>query len=476
MGIRRRLLYLGLCLVLLPGGASGRVERAGQDTVGVVILHVNDTHGRLLPFDTPEQKEVGGFARLATLVREIRRENEGRTLLLHAGDIFSRGGALTVSSGGEADFRAMDRVGFDALTPGNGDFYWGLENLMQQASLARFPLTHANVVYRKTGGSLFSPYVILEAAGVRVAALGLGWIDENHPASRPLALQDAVAAARRYAPILREKADLVLALTHVGIRADSVLAMAVPQIDVIVGGHSHTRLDAPVRIPKAGGEGEVIIVQAGDYGQFLGRLDVRLRRTGSGFRVVGAEGRLIPVNGRIPDDPEVAALLKSYEGRLEEVLCVSETALANPPSGDSPLGRLVTGALRAETGTEVVLLDRGAVRGDLKPGRVTVADVYRVHPWRNRVLRLSLTGAQIRRVLEERDVLTAGCRFRRDGKAVEGLEVSGAPVDTARSYAVAAGEFLVGYSSLRDLPFDETGRRVDAVLCHYLRRLSVIRE
>lgn len=465
----RRLLYLGLCLALLLGRAFAWSE-TGQDTVEVVIMHVNDTHGRLLPFDTPEQKGVGGIARLATLVREIRRENEGRTLLLHAGDICSRGGALTVSSGGEADFRAMDLVGFDALTPGNGDFYWGVENLMQQASLVRFPLTHANVAYRRTGGTVFSPYVIREVAGVRVAVLGLGWIDES---SSPLALQDAVAAARRYAPILRDKADLVLALTHIGVRADSALAMAVPQIDVIVGGHSHTRLDAPSRIPKAGGE--VIIVQAGDYGQFLGRLDVRLKRTGNGFRVVGAEGRLIPVDGRTRDDPDVAALLKSYEARLEEVLCASEVALANPPSGDSPLGRLVTEAVRAETGAEVVLLDRGAVRGDLKPGRVTVADVCGIHPWRNRVFRLSLTGAQIRKVLEERDVLTAGCRFQREGKAVGALEVSGAPVDTTRSYAVAAGEFLVGHSSLRDLPRDETGHRVDTILCRYFRQLSVIR-
>jgi len=472
--MHRRLLWLGLVLALLLVASTSRSETK-PDATEIVILHVNDVHGRLLSFSGADQKSVGGIARLSTLVRQVRRENEGRTLLLHAGDIFSRGEPLTVYYGGEVDFRAMETVGFDVLTPGNGDFYWGAENLMRQASLVRFPLALANVLYRKSGGSLFNPYIIREVAGVKIAVLGLGVIDKNHPASYPLTLQDPVEAARRYAPLLREKADLFLALTHIGIKADSALAMAVPQLDVIVGGHSHTQLNSPARIPRIGGEGEVVIVQAGDLGRFLGRLDVYLKREGDRYRVLHVEGRLIPVDAGIHDDPDISRLLKSYEAPLEEMLCTAEVALPNSASGDSSLGRLVVEALRHETRADVVLLDRGAVRGDLKPGKVTVADLYRIHPWRNRVLRFALTGAQIRQVLAERDVLTAGCHFRRTGKDIDGLEIGGAPVDSTRTYAVVAGEFLVGYSSLRNFPFDETGHRVNTILYHYLKRLSVIR-
>jgi 2',3'-cyclic-nucleotide 2'-phosphodiesterase (5'-nucleotidase family) len=470
--MRSRLLWLVLLLVTSPAW----VESQNKDAIDLVILHINDTHGRLLPFETPDQKDVGGIARLTTLVKQIRQENAGRTLLLHAGDVFSRGVPLTAYYGGKVDLLAMECIGFDVVTPGNGEFYFGVENLMQQATLVRFPLVLANVIYPKTESSIFAPYVVKNIAGVNIAVLGLGVIAEQHPSSWPLILKSPIEVAKKQVPLLREKADVVLALTHIGLKADSALAVAVPDIDIIVGGHSHTRLNTPLRIPRPEGQGEVIVVQAGDYGQFLGQLDIQLRKRENRYRIIKAEGKLLPINQNIGEDNEIAKLLEQYSAPLKEVICISEIPLKNPPSGDSPLGNLVVEALRSEVRTEVALLDRGAVSGDIEAGEVTVEDIFRLHSWRNRVLGLTLTGSQIRQALTERDLLAAGCRFQRTKKGIESLEINGASVDSAQVYTVAIGEFLIwAVPSLRKIPFDETGYRVNTALYKYLRRVSVIR-
>lgn len=448
----------------------------GEEAVDLAILHQNDTHGALYSSRGPDKVEVGGIARLSTMVARIRREMDDRVLLLHAGDILSRGGPLTVHYGGEVDLSVMDRIGYDAITPGNGDFYFGLENLVGLESLVRFDFVHANATYRRTGAPVFPPYVVKEIAGVRVGILGLGAVKEDHPAARPLILADPVRLARQYVPLLRREADLVVVLSHLGLKADSSLAVEVPQIDLIVGGHSHSLLKVPLRIPRPEGRGAVVVTQAGDQGLYLGRIDVHLVKEEGKFEVTRVDGRLLPIDASTEEDPEIAALLARYAVPLQEVVCVADTRLPNPSSGESPLGTRVAAAMREEMRAEVALLDRGAVRDSLEAGEITLAEVCGVHPWRNRVLLLSLTGSQMRQVLTGSDALTAGCTFRKTPQGVEELEIGDAPVDSARVYLVAAGEFFVwSMPTLRDLPADDTGRRLDALLYRHWKRERVLR-
>lgn len=465
--------YVVLLLWLL---AAGPGPAWTQDAVDLVILHQNDTHGTLYPFRTDEGAEFGGIARLATLVSRIRAEMHGRVLLLHGGDILSRGCPLTVHYGGEADLAAMDRIGYDVLTPGNGDFYFGVANLVGLASLARLDFVHANARYRRTGAAIFPPYVVKQVGDVKVGILGLGAVREDHPAGWTLTVDDPVALARRYVPQLRQETDLVVVLSHLGLRADSALAVAVPQIDLIVGGHSHSLLQTPSRIARPAGRGEVVIAQAGDQGQYLGRLDVHLVKEAGRFGLARVDGRLVPVDTTIEPDPEIGALLNRYAAPLEEVVCVAEAALANPASGATPLGARVMQAVCAETRAELALLDRGAVHDSLEAGDVTLAEVERLHPWRNRVLLLSLTGRQIGQVLGSTQALAADCGNGESAPEAQGLQIGGAPVDSARVYVVAAGEYLVWNTPLlRDLPADDTGRRIDTILHRHWRRLGVLR-
>lgn len=464
-GSLRRGLLAGLVLCATTLFAQ---DPSTTGAVHLVVLHINDTHGQWMA-------AAGGVARVATLVRQVRAESPGHVLLLHAGDEFSRGDGLTVWSGGDANFRVLNLLQPDAFTPGNGDFYFGLANLRRVAGVARFPLLHANATPRDGGAPVAQPYVFRTVAGVRIALLGVGRVAQDHPSATAFDYRDPLETARDLAPTLTNRADVVIALTHIGFDADRRLAAAAPAIDVIVGGDSHTPLPMPIRVPRvvAGVTNDAWVVQAGSMGVFLGRLDLDLVRAGGRYRVARASGSLLPILPTTPADPDVATALARERGVLTNVAFVAPTALANPRAGLSPAGQFVVDTLRAATGADVVLLDRGAVASDIPAGTNTIADLCRLHPWRNAVLRGTCTGAELRPVLDTPALLVAGAVTSRETNGTVRVTVAGQPLLPERVYTVAVGTYACHtLPSLRALALHDTGERVDTLLARTLAGLK----
>ncbi|HEO71081.1 MAG TPA: bifunctional metallophosphatase/5'-nucleotidase, partial [Candidatus Hydrogenedentes bacterium] len=429
----------------------------------LVVLHVNDTHGRLFASDGARSGEQGGIARLATLVNEVRAEHPARVLLLHAGDVFSRGDPVTVATGGEANFGVMNHLGYDAFTPGNGDFYWGVDDLLAQRAIAEFAVVHANVVYKNTGETVFDPYAIIERNDLRLAVLGLGVIRIEHPLAAGLRMHSPIAAAERLVPELRKQADLVIALSHLGFTADEQLARKVPGIDLIVGGHSHTTLRNAQTVVGPDGK-DVLIVQAGEYGRFLGRLDVTVEKTETGAAIVQAKGKLLRVLDGVTADKATVAILERYAAPLQETVCMAKSRVPHPSQGDSPMAALVADALKA-SGADVVLLRRGDLSGGFEKGPVALADLYRVHPWRNEVFLLAMSGAQIKSAVLNN-------AFLLDGRAADPVHL-----EVDKDYSVAAADYACGESAcLRALQAQPSGRRIDELLLDYLRRQGLVGE
>lgn len=268
-----------------PSPAAPYGPLVAHDALNLVVLHTNDTHSRLDPFpmDGGRFEGLGGAARRATLVRRIRDANE-HVLLLDAGDIF-QGTPYFNFFGGELEFRVMTEMGYDAATLGNHDFDNGVDGLVSMLPHAGFDFVSAN--YEIDDPALaerVSPYVTREFGGVKVGIFGLGIafrglvLSALHEGVR---YRDPVAAAQSTARELRDLGcALVICLSHLGYAyrnstrpSDRTVAEAVPEVDLILGGHTHTFLDDAEAF-RQGTSGFTLVNQVGWGGMRLGRIDV----------------------------------------------------------------------------------------------------------------------------------------------------------------------------------------------------------
>ena len=252
----------------------------------ITILHTNDVHSHVEPFskDHSEFPNKGGFERRATLISEIRRQNPN-TLLFDAGDIF-QGTPYFNFYGGEIEFKLMSMLGYDAVTIGNHDFDNGIDGLDKQLPNAKFDIISSNYDFKNTIlESKISNYKIYNKSGVKIGVFGLG-IELEGLVSKDLYKEtkylDPIDIANDTAKKLKktENCDLVICLSHLGYKyekfpnkvSDLNLAKSTKNIDLIIGGHTHTFMNKPV-IVKNNVENDVLINQVGCFGLYLGRID-----------------------------------------------------------------------------------------------------------------------------------------------------------------------------------------------------------
>ena len=260
-----------------------------NDVKHITILHTNDVHSYIDPFPAnhPKNPNMGGVARRAALIDSIRKENPN-LLLLDAGDIF-QGTPYFNYYGGELEFKLMNMMGYEIATIGNHDFDNGIDGLLAQMPNAKFDFVSSNYDFKNTvlDGHV-KPYKITYVNGVKIGVFGLGvelqgLVDKKN--CKETVYNDPIEAATDMARILKQeqKCDLVICLSHIGYNykeepnkvCDLILAKKTKDIDLIIGGHTHTFLDKPVIEKNLDGK-EVLINQVGCYGLNLGRIDFYL--------------------------------------------------------------------------------------------------------------------------------------------------------------------------------------------------------
>lgn len=468
-----------------------------NDTYDLSIMHTNDTHANL-----------DSVAKRTTAIKKVRAKRSS-SLLIDAGDVMS--GTLYFNEfKGKADLAFMNAVGYDVMTFGNHEFDLGSTPEGHQAladfvKSAKFPFVSANIDFSKDtlfngiykggtiadkpeNGNIYSG-IIKEVDGEKVGIFGLTTVDTPDISSPgEIEFLDYLAKAEEaVADLEKAGVDKIIAVSHLGyddnpeIDNDLELAKLVDGIDVIVGGHTHTKLDKPVLISKDENSKEkepTVIVQANEYNKFLGTLDVEFDENGV---IVGYAGELISI-AEEKEDEETAVLLKGYSSKIEELKNTEIGAeavnkLDNPRQSDgdgkvsvrsteTPLGNLISDGMLAKAKeyfpkTVIAVNNGGSIRAEINQGPITLGEILTTMPFGNTLAVMTLKGSELIAALEHSVkeapkehggfLHVAGMKFTYDssksvGERVVSVEVEEeagvfTPLDPAKDYVIATSTF-----------------------------------
>ncbi|MBI4489617.1 MAG: bifunctional metallophosphatase/5'-nucleotidase [Deltaproteobacteria bacterium] len=470
--------FLIALLVLL----ASVFPRPALGQIALTILHTSEHHGTLEPIESGPFKGLGGVARRAALIDQIRKETR-LVLLVDSGDLLV-GTAMSSVFRGAPDIAAMNLMGYDAIAVGNHEFDFGIEHLKSLQKEARFPFLCTNVRPREP--DVCRRFVVKSIGPLRIGLVGLvgksNYPDMfNRAALREIEFQDPIAAAKAVVAELRGRVELLVAVTHQENEEDLALARAVPALDVIIGGHTQgfdglvppgqsTPIQGRVELLKTG----PMLVKTYQQGRTLGRLDLLYDK---GVRA--AEARNLPVDSSVPQDGQLSRLVQDYARRLDEVSnqVLGEAAVDLEGEGrqirtrETNLGNLLSDLARSHAGTEIALVNSGMIRGSIPSGPVTLKKVMEVLPFDSPLISFKVTGSLLREAMENsvsylpkasgRFLQVSGLSYLFDPKApvgsrIKSIQVNGIRLDSARRYSVVVNQFLAeggdGYGMFLQVP------------------------
>ncbi|MDU8924119.1 bifunctional UDP-sugar hydrolase/5'-nucleotidase UshA [Pasteurellaceae bacterium LIM206] len=512
--------------------------QAGK-TYQFTVLHTNDLHGHFWP----NEKGEYGLAAQKTVVDRVKKEVEakgGSVILLNAGDI-NTGVPESDLQNARPDIEGLNAIGYEAMTLGNHEFDNPLQLLEMQEKWAKFPLLAANVYNGKTHKLLVKPYTILHKQDLKVAVVGLTTEDTaklgNPEYIGSVRFADPTRTAEKVLGELakNEKPDVKIALTHMGYYYDAnhgsnapgdvSMARKLPKgaFDIIVGGHTHDTVCVdekgvfiqdyqPTQPCTPEFQNGTWIMQAGEWGKYLGRADFEFKN--GGIELVKYE--LIPINLKkktktadgkptyvlygeeIPQDTELAASLKTYQDRGDKLLNVKVGELKGKLEGDrhvirfrqTNLGHLVAEAQRQKVKADVGIMNSGGIRNSILAGEVTYKDILKVQPFGNIISYADLTSAELLdflNVVALKEVDSGAyaqysnitMTVNRAAKKVENVKIGGQPLDLKKIYRISLPSYNAaggdGYPVLTDKPTYVNSGFVDAdILKEYFEKNSPV--
>ncbi|MGF9757216.1 5'-nucleotidase C-terminal domain-containing protein [Microvirga sp. 0TCS3.31] len=439
--------FLGLSL-LLSGTALA------QEAVTIRFVHTNDIDRM------SAEKGRGGFARLATVVKEEKAK--GNAFFIHAGDTISPS-LLSGFDKGAHVIDILNRMGVDAMAPGNHEFDLGDAAFRARMAEAKFDVLATNIIDGNGLPANTKADKMVEVQGVKIGFFGL--TTETTPIeSSPgtIKFSPTVDTARAKAKELREKgADIVVAIAHTPLTVDMIIARSAG-VDVIIGGHDEHLL--------AFYDGKVVLSEAESQANFVNVVELAVTKATKDGKttVTWSPNFRIVDTVSVKPDPDIEAVVKGYEDKLSKELDVeigtTETALdsrrATVRGGEAAMGNLIADALKAAVGADVALTNGGGIRADKQyqaGQKLTRRDILSEMPFGNTTVLLEVTGAQIKDALENgvAQVRELGGRFPQVsgivaevdvkepvGSRVKSVQINGQPLDPAKTYKLATNDFV----------------------------------
>ena len=415
------LLFAGVAAILTPASYTA------PKRVQITLVGTTDLHGNIYPLDYYTDKaDNRGLAKIATLIKRVRKENEN-TVLIDSGDTI-QGTPLQYYHNKKNNkppdpmMLAMSALNYDAMAVGNHEYNFGLKVLEKARSEAKFPWLSANTYDRGTNKTHYQPYIVKEISGVRVGILGLTtpgvptW--ENAPNYVGLEFHEPLLEARKWVPILRgkERADVVVIAMHMGIEEDLrtgelnpgqvmnenqavTIAKQVPGVDLIFMGHTHRD------VPSLSVNG-VLLVQANHWGRHLARADVYLENDGNKWQVYGRSTRTIPVDDQVVADEEILKLAAPYHDETQAWLSrnigdsAAELTAKEARFRDTAILDLIQRVQMDVGKADVSMAAVFNPSARIARGPVTVRDIAGLYVYENTLVVLEVTGQQVKDALE----------------------------------------------------------------------------
>lgn len=442
--------------------------------------------------------KIGGMAHVASMIKKLKAEKPGKNLLFDAGDTW-HGGGITFFDKGVAMVKIMNAVGYDAMVPGNWEFFYKNDHFLDLIDKANFPVIAYNLTDKEWEEPVLDQYIIRKVGQLKVAIVGY-----TYPWT---ALTSAITGAAKWYKFgikedeardllaeirKKEDPDLVVFISHGGFGLDQKFAKRVDGIDVMLSGHTHDEVLDPVVW------NDTLVFQGGAHGKYVVSLDLEIKDK----KIVDFEYRLNKVmQNRIDPDPEVSKLIEEaylpYEAELSKVIGSSDVLMHRRDFWQSTVGNLITDAMREIQKTDVAFFPAWRFGASVLPGKITKEDLYNVIPTEGHIFTFSMRGKEIKNLLENilssvvnKDpyirvggdmIRFSGMKILCDlakpaGKRVLRINIGGEEFSEEKVFSVASAHTrfqnnpLFGATHVKD-----TGKMIVEELISYIERKSIIK-
>lgn len=429
-------------------------------TAKLKIIHFNDIHAQNTPLEITRKGDkirIGGFPHFKTVIDSLRgvaSANGEGVLVLGAGDDF-QGTLFSTMTRGASQIALLNELAPDAVTLGNHEFDYGWANIDSLVKYkVKYPVVSSNLYY-SNGKRMTKPYLIKEVNGIRAAIIGL--MTENLAGVtlprniEGITIMKEADALRKILPtVKKEKPDIIIVLSHIGLESDITLAEQFPEVDLFVGGHSHTAVHKPLK------KGRSIIVQADCKTRHVGELDITVSAAKN--RITSYRGKLIEVlSDERHADRRTQAMIDSMNIPIEKMYGDTIGTLLRDWKKTGLNSNVTTWhakVLREAVGADIGIMNSGGIRRNLKAGAITARDMYEVNPFGNQIIRFQITGRELHDMLEFyfSDKGSEKCEFNGivctvdtegdDGNRVGKITIGGQEIRMKKIYTVAANSFV----------------------------------
>ena len=487
-------------IISLSFGAYAEVKE-------LTILHTNDLHAHLFPRIAPwisESRKIGGFANLATLVKQ-EKQFHPNNILIDAGDYFS-GPYISTLTQGEAVIRSMNYLGIDAACIGNHEFDHGWDNMLEQIKKANFPILNGNIFFEGTDQLVWdNPYLILERSGLKIGIIGLhgkfAFYDTiNFKMTEGIEARDEEEYLRRYIEELEPITDIIILAVHQGMPGrqstvgltdvernlykDILLAQNVPGVDIIVTGHAHQGTE------KALVSNGTIIVSTNATATELGKLQIKFDTEEK--KIVSHSNELITIyDDELKDDPDMLREITYWQDEVDQIAQVPviplTEKLVRAYGKESNMGNLFADAIASfDERIDIAVVNSGALRQDIDAGMITKGDLISAFPFPNTVVMTKLKGTQVKKIFDHAAGMTNGilqvsknARYSfTPRKNANDIWIKGKLIEDNKEYWVAAPNFVTqggdGYWEFQNsIEYIDSGILVVDVAENYLNNIDV---